>query len=91
MKDNRKPRALATGEVKEILAIFDHHLQLELPEERIEDEERVITIRYVPVGMLAAICPWNFPIACLLGKFRPLSWLGIALSLSRPYLHHTLH
>lgn len=32
---------------------------LKLPEERIEDDEKVVTTRYVPLGVAAAICPWN--------------------------------
>lgn len=79
MKENGKPRALATGEVKEALAIFDHHLQLEIPEERIEDEERIITTRYVPVGVVAAICPWNFPVVLSIGKILPALLAGCCI------------
>lgn len=79
MKENGKPRPLATGEVKEVLALFDHHLQLKIPEERTEDEERVITTRYVPVGVVAAICPWNFPIVLSVGKMLPALLAGCCI------------
>lgn len=79
MKENGKPRALATGEVKEVLALFDHHLQLKIPKERTEDEERVITTRYVPVGVVAAICPWNFPIVLSVGKMLPALLAGCCI------------
>ncbi|KAI9830140.1 MAG: hypothetical protein M1819_005817 [Sarea resinae] len=32
------------------------------PVERIEDDEKVATTRYEPLGVVAAICPWNFPL-----------------------------
>lgn len=79
MKENGKPRPLATGEVNEVLALFDHHLQLKIPEERTEDEERVITTRYVPVGVVAAICPWNFPIVLSVGKMLPALLVGCCI------------
>ncbi|KAJ5241713.1 uncharacterized protein N7469_000040 [Penicillium citrinum] len=63
-----KTRALAAGEANEVISLFDHHLQLRIPEERIEDDHRIITPRYVPVGVVAAICPWNFPIILAMGK-----------------------
>lgn len=33
-----------------------------LPEERLEDESKVVTVRHEPLGVVVAICPWNFPI-----------------------------
>lgn len=79
MKENGKPRPLATGEVHEALALFDHHLQLKIPEERTEYEDRVITTRYVPVGVVAAICPWNFPIVLSVGKMLPALLAGCCI------------
>lgn len=79
MKENGKPRPLATGVVKEVLALFDHHLQLKIPEERTEDEERVIITRYIPVGVVAAICPWNFPIVLSVGKMLPALLTGCCI------------
>lgn len=65
-----KTHTLAEGEVNEVLALFDHHLKLDIKEEeeRIEDDERIIITRYVPVGVVAAICPWNFPLVLSMGK-----------------------
>ena len=37
---------------------FGHHLQLSIPEERVEDDEKVLTTRYTPLGVVGAICPW---------------------------------
>ena len=45
-------------EVKTIPMLFAHHLQLEMPEERVEDDDKVLTTRYTPLGVVGAICPW---------------------------------
>ncbi|RDA92472.1 hypothetical protein CP533_6460, partial [Ophiocordyceps camponoti-saundersi (nom. inval.)] len=42
-----------------------------LPEERLEDESKVVTVRHEPLGVVAAICPWNFPIMLAIGKIAP--------------------
>jgi acyl-CoA reductase-like NAD-dependent aldehyde dehydrogenase len=37
--------------------------KLDLPEEVLEDnEDRQVITRYTPIGVAAAIVPWNFPI-----------------------------
>ena len=44
---------------------------LDLPEEVLEDsEERQVIVRYTPIGVVAAIVPWNFPLQ--LGKAVPV-------------------
>ncbi|KAI4135613.1 MAG: hypothetical protein LQ347_000509, partial [Umbilicaria vellea] len=50
---------------------FDHHASLKLPEERVEDDDKVITTRYVPLGIVGAIVPWNFPLTLSVGKIAP--------------------
>ncbi|RDA87844.1 hypothetical protein CP532_2964 [Ophiocordyceps camponoti-leonardi (nom. inval.)] len=42
-----------------------------LPEERLEDESKVVLVRHEPLGVVAAICPWNFPIMLAIGKIAP--------------------
>ena len=34
---------------------IDHHLALELPEEREEDDEKVMLTRYTPLGVVGAV------------------------------------
>jgi hypothetical protein len=34
---------------------FDHHLGLTLPEEREEDDEKVMLTRYTPLGVVGAV------------------------------------
>ncbi|KAJ5610225.1 hypothetical protein N7510_006944 [Penicillium lagena] len=79
MAECGKPRAVASGEANEILALFDHNLQLRIPEERIEDETRIQTTRHVPVGVVAAICPWNFPLVLSVGKILPALLTGCTI------------
>lgn len=91
MKENGKPRALATGEVQEVLAHFDHNLQLQLSHEKQEDEERIITTRYVPIGVVAAICPWNFPIVLSVGKMLPALLAGCCVIIKpSPFTPYTV-
>jgi acyl-CoA reductase-like NAD-dependent aldehyde dehydrogenase len=45
-------------EVNMIPLFFKHFLSLDLPEERVEDEEKILTTRYTPLGVVGAICPW---------------------------------
>ena len=43
-----------------------------LPEDTIEDnEKRTVTTRYTPMGVVAAIVPWNFPLMLAAGKIGP--------------------
>lgn len=48
-----------------------------LPEEIIEDNEnrRVIT-RHTPLGAVAALVPWNFPLLLAAGKIAPALLTG---------------
>jgi hypothetical protein len=50
-------RQFAEFEAKGASMWFDHHDSLELPEERIEDDEKVVTTRYTPLGVVGAIIP----------------------------------
>lgn len=40
----------------------------DLPEERIEDGDKITIIRYVPLGVAVGIVPWNYPILLAVGK-----------------------
>ena len=43
-----------------------------IPDETIEDtEERRIVLRYTPLGIVAGLVPWNFPILLAVGKIAP--------------------
>lgn len=49
---------------------------LSIPEEKIEDDEKVVTTRYMPLGVVGAICPWNFPMILSVGKIAPALLTG---------------
>lgn len=48
-----------------------------LPEEVVEDTDtrRIIT-RYTPIGVVAAIVPWNFPLLLAAAKIAPAVLTG---------------
>ncbi|KAI1872773.1 uncharacterized protein JN550_003647 [Neoarthrinium moseri] len=48
-----------------------------LPEDVIEDNARhTVTTRYVPIGIVGAIIPWNFPLLLATGKIAPALLTG---------------
>lgn len=67
-KEAGKTSAVADAELGDAVALFDHHLTLRLPTEVLDLVDRVVTTKYVPVGVVVAICPWNFPIVLSIGK-----------------------
>lgn len=74
-----KPRSVAAGEANEVLALFDHNQKLRIPEERLEDDTRIAITRHVPVGVVAAVCPWNFPLVLSVGKILPALLTGCSI------------
>lgn len=48
-----------------------------LPEEIVEESERrTVVTRYVPLGVVAAIVPWSFPLFLAVGKLGPALLTG---------------
>ena len=45
-------KQFAESETKGAAFFFDHHLNLELPEEREEDNDKVLLTRYTPLGVV---------------------------------------
>lgn len=80
LKETGKPRMFGTVEFQTGSKWFDHHLALEEPEaERYEEEDKIIENKYVPLGVAAAICPWNFPLFISLSKVLPAIQMGNAI------------
>lgn len=50
-----------------------------MPEEQIEDDTRIVVTRHVPVGIVAAICPWNFPLVLSVGEILPALLTGCSI------------
>lgn len=85
-----RQRQFAEMEVKGVAAFFDHHLALSIPEERLEDDDKVMLTRYTPLGVVGAICPWNFPIILSLGKALPALLTGNTIIIKpSPYTPYT--
>ena len=64
-----KPIAEALGEVGGVSYFLRHYTNYDLPIEVIEDSElRHIAIHRAPLGVVAAIVPWNFPLLTAISK-----------------------
>ena len=75
-RETGKPAFLTSLEISGLGTIFDWHMNLKPLVEVIEDDTKVITTRYIPLGVVAAICPWNFPVTLSLGKIVPALLTG---------------
>jgi acyl-CoA reductase-like NAD-dependent aldehyde dehydrogenase len=80
LKETGKPRMFGGAEVDIASKFIDWHLNMKEPEiNRYEDDEKTIVNKYVPLGVAAAICPWNFPFILSLGKVLPAVQMGNAI------------
>lgn len=87
VREQGKPRAAAEWEIDGSAAWFAGIAELTL-----EDEERPMLpgvksiLRHVPVGVVAAIVPWNFPILLAVWKIAPALLTGNTMVLKpSPY------
>jgi acyl-CoA reductase-like NAD-dependent aldehyde dehydrogenase len=72
-----KPVRDARVEVKMMAAWFEHAVGLDLGPTRVrEDEATAIEVRREPLGTVAALTPWNFPLALSAWKLAPALWAG---------------
>lgn len=72
-----KPLTQANVEVGAAAAWARQIPEIEIPENVIEDtDERRIVQRYTPIGVAAAIVPWNFPVLLAVGKIVPAVYTG---------------
>ncbi|KAG0645409.1 aldehyde dehydrogenase FUS7 [Hyphodiscus hymeniophilus] len=64
-----KPLSHATHEVEASAHFLDGIARLELDDEVLEEnEDRKVITRHTPLGVVAAIVPWNFPVHLACGK-----------------------
>ncbi|GAB7344245.1 hypothetical protein MBLNU457_2126t1 [Dothideomycetes sp. NU457] len=75
-KETGKPHFWANYEVNAVCGFLEYHLSLEMPETTIEDKEKTIVTRWTPLGVVGAICPWNFPLILSFGKIAPAMITG---------------
>ncbi|KIW70269.1 hypothetical protein PV04_02553 [Phialophora macrospora] len=80
LKETGKPRQFGAAEVKGVSGFMEWHINLKEPKGETYDlEDRKIVNKFVPLGVAAAICPWNFPLLLSLGKVLPAVQMGNAI------------
>ncbi|EOD42182.1 putative aldehyde dehydrogenase [Emiliania huxleyi CCMP1516] len=77
VREQGKPLASAKGEVAGAAGLMKKAIELTVPPEVYSDTAtRRIEVVRKPIGVVAAITPWNFPIFCSVAKFAPAIVLG---------------
>jgi acyl-CoA reductase-like NAD-dependent aldehyde dehydrogenase len=76
-EEQGKPLAHAAGEIGGSIAMIRAFAAMDLPEKilRETDSERIVQ-RHAPLGVVAAITPWNFPMILLMIKVAPALLAG---------------
>ena len=75
-----KPLEAAKGEVMGVSYLLQKAMDIKNePEVYSDTPERRVEVRRVPIGVVACITPWNFPLFCSVQKWAPAvsSWFGI--------------
>ena len=76
-REQGKPYAQAVGEVRGAADLCRAYASEEIPIEVLRDDRRVrVAVVRRPLGVVAAITPWNYPIATLVGKIAPALLVG---------------
>jgi len=71
-QEQGKPLAKAGEEIMGASIWFQYTASLEIPVEVVQDDEaRRVEIRRKPLGVVAAITPWNFPLILAVWKIAP--------------------
>jgi acyl-CoA reductase-like NAD-dependent aldehyde dehydrogenase len=72
-----KPLAQAVGEVKGAAQVLRVYADEPIPRDVLRDDEKArVTLVRKPLGVVAAITPWNFPVATLVMKLAPALLTG---------------
>jgi acyl-CoA reductase-like NAD-dependent aldehyde dehydrogenase len=76
-EEQGKPLAHAIGEIGGSAALIRAFAAMDLPAKVLRDnaQERIVQ-QHVPLGVVAAITPWNFPVILLMMKFAPALLAG---------------
>ncbi|RYO74104.1 hypothetical protein DL766_004925 [Monosporascus sp. MC13-8B] len=63
MKETGKPKLMADVEIERTVMHFEYYTGVALEDElQYEDEKTTVIATHVPIGVLGAISPWNFPV-----------------------------
>lgn len=77
VQEQGKPLPEATAEVGYTVAFVRAFAAMELPSVTIQDDEALfVQMRYKPLGVVAGITPWNFPLLISSYKLAPALLLG---------------
>lgn len=77
VKEQGKPLSGATGEIAGCGALLKKAIELELPVEVYSDtDECRIETRRAPLGVIACITPWNYPMFCAVQKWAAALVVG---------------
>ncbi|EXJ82739.1 hypothetical protein A1O3_06554 [Capronia epimyces CBS 606.96] len=80
LKETGKPRQFGSAEIKSASQFIEWHVGLKEPKgETYDFPDKKIDHKFVPLGVAAAICPWNFPLLLSLGKVLPAVQMGNAI------------
>jgi acyl-CoA reductase-like NAD-dependent aldehyde dehydrogenase len=76
-EEQGKPLARAAGEIGEAVGLLRAFAAMDLPSKviRENEQERIVQLR-VPLGVVAAITPWNSPMLLLVMKVAPAMLAG---------------
>ena len=90
VQEQGKPLASAKGELAGCMFLLKKAIAIETPAEVYTDtKERRVEVRRKPIGVIACITPWNFPLFCSVQKWAPAivcKLLERALTLPLPML-----
>ncbi len=76
-REQGKPLARAAWEIKAAAKSFARTAELEIPVEVVVDDDRVrVEVHRRPIGVVAAITPWNFPVSLAAWKIAPALLAG---------------
>jgi acyl-CoA reductase-like NAD-dependent aldehyde dehydrogenase len=86
-REQGKPRPGAEWELTGCIIWCRETAKLDIPNEIVEDgDARLIEIRHTPIGVVAAITPWNYPLLLALWKVLPALLSGNTMVLKpSPY------
>lgn len=80
LKETGKPKVFGSGEIASGPIWCDWHIKMKEPTiPNFEDDNKVVVNKYAPLGVAAAICPWNFPFLLSLAKILPAVQMGNAI------------
>lgn len=77
-REQGRPLRFTLGEVAGAAATLDHYANFEAPAAQVlrDDDQRLVRLERRPLGVVAAITPWNVPIILLVLKLAPALHAG---------------